>query len=1017
MNEKLLQTIVKLFAILAKERVTEEERINIREFLSLHLNRETTKEYLKLFDSYIAKGIGTPNDSLKNVDTYDETKEFVDEWGQISEICEKINQSLTHRQRIVLIEKIIELFLRDAEFSNRQSNLIFYFGKLIKVNQNVIKEISNFVLAKRAEDFHSENLVWAGSKKKKGFKSVGGLELDGCLMFLRIPEDEMYFVKYLGEDELSFNGVTLFPKTIHILPTGSVIKKEGFFSLYYSNIISQFVKGVSNERLTFIAENIEFKFAAGDYGIKGVSIAEEDGNLVGIMGSSGSGKTTLLNILNGTQPPDSGRVLLNGIDLYHNNIKPIGAIGYIPQDDFLIEELSVYDNLKYAAELCFKNKNKEEIHELVKQTLKNLGLMEIRHLPVGSPLDKTISGGQRKRLNVGLELLREPTVLFVDEPTSGLSSQDSENIMDLFKELSLRGKMVFVVIHQPSSDIFKMFDSMLILDVGGFPIYYGNPVDAVVHFKETVNMVYSVQGVCPECGNLNPEQIFNIIETKIVNEYGGFTGDRKVSPKQWNEIYQHKFAKPKIVPSNDKLNVAHEIPDWFSQVKIFFRRDLSSKLKNMQYVLINLFEAPLLGIFLAILMKYNQGDGEYTYYSNSNIPVFIFISVVVALFMGLTVSTKEIIKDQKILKREKFLHLSWSSYLSSKISILFFISALQTGLFVVVSCLILEIRGMMLPFWLVLFSVSCASNMMGLNVSSAFRSTITVYILIPILLIPQLILSGVVVNFDRFNPRYANQERVPIIGDLITSRWAFESLMVHFFVENKFEKIVYPYEKQESQTRYFNLFYQEKLLSLLGELTRSFEEGALNDEEHKAKLIVVKNELASFLDQFGYKHLPEFDFLNEEEFDVGVLSSGLEFLNVVQAVYNLRRDEAKDLKDSVITDLLHAGTYDYLKNRYHNEEISAMVRDSYSSLKIVMGKEELIRKYDLIYSDPRPRYLFDYRTSFYTPTKHFAGMSIPTLYFNVLVIWAMVCTLYMSIYFNVPRWIVRFAEQWARRTS
>src|SRR5690606_15110553 len=115
-----------------------------------------------------------------------------------------------------------------------------------------------------------------------------------------------------------------------------------------------------------------------------------------------------------------------------------------------------------------------------------------------------------KRLNIGLELLREPSVLYVDEPTSGLSSRDSENIMDLLKELSLKGKMVFVVIHQPSSDIFKMFDKLAIMDVGGYQIFYGNPVEAVVYFKRIIDTVDKEQGSCLECGNVNPEQIFNI---------------------------------------------------------------------------------------------------------------------------------------------------------------------------------------------------------------------------------------------------------------------------------------------------------------------------------------------------------------------------------------------------------------------------------------------------------------------------------------------------------------------------
>ncbi len=1009
MSEKLLQAIVKLFAILAKERITEEERANIKEFLLMHLNREATRHYMKLFDSFCSEHIKA---SVGELEADDETLEFVGEWVLITEISEQINRALTHQQKLVLIEKIIELFLRDEYFSERQSNLIFHLGELIKVDQKVINELSQFVLLKEQSDYSSElALIVSREPIIGGTKYIRNKKITGFLAFLRIPKEEMYFVKYMGESNLVYNGVLMNSGSIYIFPTGSSIKGDTIEPIYYSDVVNQFVQRESQTRLTFIAEDLQFRFSGGENGIKGVNISEEGGKLIGIMGSSGSGKTTLLNILNGTEAPASGRVCINDIDLHKEPDRARGVIGYVPQDDFLIEELSVYENLMYAARLCFCHKTDEYLDGLVKRILRNLGLMEIRNLRVGSPMDKTISGGQRKRLNIGLELLREPTVLFVDEPTSGLSSRDSENIMDLLKELSLRGKMVFVVIHQPSSDIFKMFDRLLIMDVGGYPIYYGNPIEAVVHFKETVNMVQSDQGACDECGNINPEQIFNIIETKVVNEFGRFTDQRKVLPQQWNEIYVNKFRKPKLAPSNDQLAKANEPPTWFGQMKIFFSRDLFSKLKNVQYMFINLWEAPVLAIFLSALVRYHDDGQDYTYLNNHNIPIFLFVSVVVALFMGLTVSAKEIIKDRKILKREKFLHLSRSSYLMAKISILFAISAIQTGLFVLFSCWILEIHGQWFSFWLVLFSVSCASNMMGLNVSSAFKDTITVYILIPLLLIPQLILSGVVVNFDRFNPQFANRERVPIVGDYIVSRWSFEALMVDFFVNNAYVKNFYPLDKAESTSRYFNHFYMDAMTTRLSDLARSLKDGTIETEEKRREMEIVRNEFRVLLNQFGYERFPPYDRLTTEKFDLDVFTASLDFLATVQRVYNTRRDVAQAKKDSITLALQASGRYAHLRESYHNDELSAQVRDSYSVEKLVEGKEELIRKFEPIYGDPHPRYFLDYRTPFYTPVKHFAGGYFPTLYFNLAVIWLMVVGSYVTLYFEIPE---RFVNGFTR---
>ena len=140
--------------------------------------------------------------------------------------------------------------------------------------------------------------------------------------------------------------------------------------------------------------------------------------------------------------------------------------------------------LYFNAKLCFDNLSEEEINSRVDSVLKNLGLYEIRNIQVGSPLNKKISGGQRKRLNISLELIREPAIMFLDEPTSGLSSRDSENILDLLQELARKGKLLFIVIHQPSSEIFKMFDKLIILDTGGYLIYNGNPIDSIRIFQE-----------------------------------------------------------------------------------------------------------------------------------------------------------------------------------------------------------------------------------------------------------------------------------------------------------------------------------------------------------------------------------------------------------------------------------------------------------------------------------------------------------------------------------------------------
>ena len=320
------------------------------------------------------------------------------------------------------------------------------------------------------------------------------------------------------------------------------------------------------------------------------------------MGGSGSGKSTLLNVLNGNYPPSNGQIKINGIDLYKNPKSLEGVIGFVPQDDLLIEELTVFENLYYNGRLCFGNYEDHKLVNLVNEVLDSIGLSETKNLKVGNPLAKTISGGQRKRLNIALELIREPSILFVDEPTSGLSSNDSEVIMDLLKILALKGKLIFVVIHQPSSEIFKMFDQLIILDVGGYPIYKGDPVDAVVYFKKLINHANAEESQCETCGNVNPEQIFNIIDLKVVDEYGELTGDRKVSPHEWNNHYHENINTQQNENKKQKIpDSIFKIPSVLKQLGIFFIRDVKSKLTNTQYMIITLFEAPILAGILAFL--------------------------------------------------------------------------------------------------------------------------------------------------------------------------------------------------------------------------------------------------------------------------------------------------------------------------------------------------------------------------------------------------------------------------------
>jgi ABC transport system ATP-binding/permease protein len=1020
MSEELLKAIVQLFAIVAKERITEDERTSIKEFLSLHFNQEAIRRYLNLFDEYSKANLRAAVSGLGNVD--DDTLEFVDDWAQIMQICKQVNQALTMEQKVVLVCKIIEL-VAEGQISERQGNLIFYIGEALKIPMKDLQVIRSFVLGQDIEELSNKSIMVI-DEGSDTFEHPGprivSKNLTGLIAILRVHDIETYFIKYLGISTLYLNSVPIKSRKVYVFPTGSTIKGSKIEPIYYSDVVGKFLVGESQAQISFVAEHIFYHFKSGRAGLQNITIAERGGKLIGLMGASGSGKSTLLNVLNGSERPSSGRVLINGIDVHEHPEKIEGIIGYIPQDDLLMEDLTVFENMYYAARLCFGHYSKERIASIVHKVLMSLGISEIKNLKVGSPLQKTISGGQRKRVNIGLELLREPTVLFVDEPTSGLSSRDSENIMDLLKELALRGKMIFVVIHQPSSDIFKMFDTLVILDVGGFQVYYGNPVESISYFQEIINQANKIPGACPECGNINSEQIFNIIETKVVNEYGRFTHTRKISPGQWYQYFKQKIKIPKVSQVFDPLPVTQKIPSWFKQLIIFSKRDILAKLANQQYMIINMLLSPVLALFMSYFIKYYASNATYTFYKNDNVPVYFFMSVVVALFVGLIISAEEIFGDRKILKRENYLHLSRSSYLISKIMVLFTVSAIQTISFIIVGNWMIEIPLTEVRYWLVLFSCSCFANMLGLNISSAFDSAVTIYILIPILIIPQLLLSGVVINFDKFNPKVGTPKGIPFMGEMMASRWAFEAFMVTQFKDNPFEKKFYEYDQKRAVAEYKRLYYIPTLETKLAFVlhNRSHWRNESNQEVVEA-LEVLRSEIGYELEDVRKDDMVDINKLAIGKFDSANYLKTSNFLKVLKQFYSIRLRDAEKDREKLVEEMTDTpeklAAFNAMKSKYQNDAVTRTVENSSSQNRIVEWDGALIQKVYPIYAeDHHPRNRFDFSANFYVPTKYFLGNTYDTFYFNIAIIWTMCVFLYVALYFELLKKMVHAVQMYKK---
>lgn len=1021
MSEEILKALMQLFAIIARQDVglSLREREFVESFLKQQLSESSVNEYLRLFDGYVEQ----EGKTREEIDSGEVKLTSVKDSVKILGIAKKINRTLTQKQKVVVLIRLLELINSDQNFTSQRMAIIDTTSEVFNISKQEYKAISSFVIREKSEEIDIPEILISQSKPNQNTNShfILAQQLNGAIIILRVQSVDLYFLKFTGDSELLLNGLPVKANRIYNFANGSVIKQPIGKPIFYTDIVAKYISDAVETNIFFNVQNVSHTFPNGCKGLENINLQEISGKMVAIMGNSGSGKTTLLNVLSGMENPTNGEVNINTINVHSDKEKIKGVIGYIPQDDLLIEELTVYENLFYSTMLVFRDHTTLQITEKVDKMLSSLGLHHIRNLKVGNPMNKKISGGQRKRLNIGLELIREPSVLFVDEPTSGLSSRDSENVMELLRELTVRGKLIFVVIHQPSSEIFKMFDKVVILDDGGVQIYYGNPVEASIYFKKIDNQINSDVGECPKCGNVNPEAIFNIIESQIVDEYGRTTGLRKVQPNEWARYYENIY-KPENKPQRKTdLPGTFMKQGWWRQLNIYFRRDISSKLANKQYILLNLLEAPILAFLLAYIIRYidDPASGVYIFRENANIMPYLFMCTIVALFTGLIVSAEEIFKDRKILKRESFLNLSRSSYLISKINILFLISAIQAILFIWVGNSVLGIKGMHFEYWLVFFSVAALANVIGLNISSAFNSAVTIYIIIPFLIIPQMVLTGAMFSFDRINYNLGGgREKVPVIAEIMPSRWAFEALAVNQFMNNDYEKHFYNLRKLESAFNFKNVYYIPELKGLV-ELYKSRVYSGDNNPGKDADILLLQNEVTKENNSVYAEHhqilFEDVNSISPDNFNLQTADALLSYFQELEYYYSENFKRVNELIDRQISEMVSTPekrkNYQRWYDEHYNSHLATFVKNTFAPLPLVRLGNKLVQKIDPIYLDPTDRRLFRFRSQFLAPTKNIAGRLVPTFYFNIAVLWFFTVIAYLALYFDILKKALLFFER------
>jgi len=1021
MRESVLLALIHIFAIVSTVNpagITSRGKKILRSYLRRYLNRELEEEYYALFEN----NLEFYSNELKSVDK----AELADENSlisfQITNICRQIKKGLFLDERMVVFLQLMEFAFEDGMISEQEKTIVDIVVKTFNISQKEYDNVSAFIIGRTFDDIstdclliiESDNPELSGSSAYRNYDQWRHLRLKGFkghIIILYIESTGTLLLTYDGPLTLYFKGRDIIACRPYLLERGVNIKGLGIEPIYYSKIFKHFVSGKFSEKIVFEGHNIQFEFKNSDNGVQKMNFRVESGNFIGLMGGSGVGKTTMLNILHGKIKPTEGNLYINGFDIHADSEDIKGLIGYVPQDDMLIEELTVFQNLYFNARLCFGDYTEEQLNSTVEKVLQDLDLLEIKDLQVGDVMNKKVSGGQRKRLNIGLELMREPKVLFVDEPTSGLSSFDSEKVMVLLRNQTLRGKLVFAIIHQPSSDIIKMFDRLWILDKGGYMIYDGDPVEALVYFKTETSQANAAESECPSCGNIETDSILHIVEVKVIDNDGKPGRERQVSPMEWYEKYRKKMM-PSIIGQPEKVPVTKSnfrVPKKSVQLRTFIKRNITRKIADKQYMTINLLEAPLLALILGYISKYSE-EGGYLFSDNINYPVFIFMSIIVAIFIGLTVSAEEIFRDRKILEREKFLDLSRLSYLFSKINFLFALSAIQTLSFVLVANAILEVKGMVFRHWIILFSTACFGNMLGLNISAGMRSAISIYILIPLLLVPQLLLGGAMIQFDDLHKAFSRKIYVPVIGDIMTTRWSYEAITVEQFKSNRYERNFFKYDMDISQYSWYTSFLIPRLRVKVQECMKAGKSPEYQ-EYIENNFIKINYHLKEFSQLTGIKPGDWISSVNYQKFNDIIGDYVLMYFDSLSTTFRAEEKKISFQLDSLKKAMeTRIGEEQFVKLREenHNERLSEFVLNRRSTRKIYETNNRFIQKADPVLMKPGSRYG---RAHFYAPYKQLGNLKIGTLVFNMIIIWLMIIFLFTTLYYNMLKRFIVWLEK------
>jgi ABC transport system ATP-binding/permease protein len=897
MQLNTLKSIARLFAIVADKNCDSPKEKYIKvfnDFLNEVVDEKYVEHLRKEFElnlSVAATGLNPKKLSLNSV--------------KLISLLEELKNKLSATDRQIVLVFII-LLIEQTGKTDISEAFINEVASSFSVSVKVVKGISDFI--------SKGNIGQSSEIASQNLFSVG----NGVMLFR---------VDKFG---LKHNGNNLNSNSICVLTKDSVLCDEQGRNYFYPEIEAIFKSGHQDKKICLSVRDLDYK-KKGHTLVHKMSLDIENSQMIAVIGNSGSGKTSFLKCISGQTNDFSGIVHYSAFD------QSDPKIAYVPQENSFVPGLSVEEHL---LERCrFLQFDLRTTNNRCEQILDFVGLKSV----INNKVCKTdfssaeISGGQQKRLSIATELLSSPDVIILDEPTSGLSSEDSYDIVGKLKNLSLSGKLVIASIHQPDFDLFMMFDKILIFADGGYPVYYGDPAKAAEYFREIAGRVDKNSDFV---FSKKPSVILNLLSNnKEVAIEGNISTD---------ELYE-KFveASPR---DGSKLPDKSKSRKSLSRLKSFlyflgfgFRADL----KHMSRFLTLLIVPLISGVVLSAVCRFSPGD-EYVYFYNPNLPVWILILLTTSVFIGLASSGHEFIYLRKFYNT---LHAVSENRLSHVFAVFlryFLLTGIQTTLLVLPSVFIIGSQFHLGSVFLYSFLLCLWGSIAGLVLSYFMKTTMTVYLIIPLLIIPQLVFSGALINFKHFNKLIETKSDIPIIAEIVPMRWAAEGLMLEFYSNNPYSSKIY-----ENRCELYNAVYYAEFF--VPEVISTFEK-----DSTRAILVLKNEELKN-------------GFIGDNTYNTYDL-------NILGQYYDKIKSSCLEDEDSILASLIKP---DEIKLKYSNLAIEKVIEAYNSGDPFKLCDGTMLRTYKSAFKLPQ-KGVADY--TYFTPHRTSANSVLKTSNHNLIVI-------------------------------